>query len=150
MKLPLFILIISLFTISIQSCNDKSRKGKDIIIEKPVFKKSDGIELINHKPWQSNQPTTDGIQKMEILINAFTLSNNVEDYKTLKKSLEDEIITIFSKCTMKGKAHDELHNYLLPLHDMLKALDSEDISTCKNQIKVIKTQLSIYPIYFKS
>lgn len=141
--------ILSVFILStLTACKEDFIKGKDIQIEKAIFKESHGIKRNNDKPWKSNQPTIDGIQKMTNHINNFELRNDFKAYSNLKKILEDEIITIFSKCTMKGEAHDELHNYLLPLHDMLKTLDSKDVDTCKDQVKKIKYQLSIYPVYF--
>ena len=40
----------------------------------------------------------------------------------LVDSLQQELKTIFDKCTMKGEAHEQLHQYLVPLKNRLDIL----------------------------
>jgi hypothetical protein len=77
------------------------------------------------------------------------LINNIspnENAKKLKSSLENEFQMIFQKCTMKGEAHEQLHNYLLPLKEKLNGINSP-LDTAK--INEIKIYLSEYQNYFK-
>ena len=124
----------------------ESIKQKKVV---PVRQKSDGITLDNGKVWKANKATTNGVKNMVTHMNAFKISNNLEDYTLLQKTLEDEIINIFTACNMKGEAHNQLHNYLLPLHELLEPLKSNDITVCKQTVDKIKRQLAIYPLYFE-
>lgn len=103
------------------------------------------IELNEGKRWTANVETTQGIQSMIIMTNAY-LANPSPDVKLLKENLTAELTGIFKKCTMKGESHDQLHNYLLPFKEKLEALsNSDDVE----KVEEIKQYLETYKNYFE-
>ena len=94
------------------------------------------VNLKNNVKWKANIDTNKGIAKMIKLSEAFYGSN----YNELSEKLSAEFTTIFQKCTMKGEAHKQLHNYLIPLNDIITKL----ANTNKKEQLVAYAQLSPY------
>ena len=103
------------------------------------------VQLNKGQKWMANPETTEGIAKMQTLVEMY-LTRDSADIKTLRSGLETEFSTIFAKCTMEGEAHEQLHNYLLPLKDKLKALD-EQAGT--HEVEAIKAYLFTFSNYFE-
>jgi hypothetical protein len=49
---------------------------------------------------------------------------------------------------MTGEAHDQLHNYLLPMKPLFKDLAAEDLATRKSALGNLTKHLSEYSAYF--
>ena len=62
---------------------------------------------------------------------------------------ETDFTELFEKCTMKGEAHHQLHNYLFPFIDLFDDLASSELNTCKKSFNELKAQLNEYSTYFK-
>ncbi len=107
------------------------------------------VTLNNGKLWQANPETTSGINNMKKRMQAFTDNDKVAAYATLKEGLEADFTELFEKCTMKGEAHNQLHNYLFPFIDLFDGLASSDIETCKKSFKELKAHLEGYSRYFE-
>ncbi|HRH65086.1 MAG TPA: hypothetical protein PLU53_02190 [Bacteroidia bacterium] len=103
------------------------------------------LSLDNGNKWQANSETTEGIQKMQKLVEEQSASASV-DYTVLSENLEAEFGTILQKCTMQGDAHNQLHNFLLPLNEMIEKLKTKP---GKETIKEIQDHLAVYPNYFQ-
>lgn len=137
MKPVITFLITSLVLVSL-GCKEKttethSHEGQTV------------VELDGNKKWLANAETTQGIQSMIVLTDAY-LANLSPDLNPLKENLMSELTGIFEKCTMKGESHDQLHNYLLPLKKKLEALNSsDDVQTVED----IKIYLETYKDYFE-
>gem|GEM_PF-1862911 len=69
--------------------------------------------------WQADATTNGGIAKMQGMVDAYDPGEGVE---ALKEPLEKEFTLILERCTMRGWAHDELHDYLIPLKTRIDAL----------------------------
>lgn len=137
MKHVIAFLIISLVLIGI-SCKEKTNEGHNHV------GKTD-VKLDAGKRWLANAETTEGIQTMLVLTDAY-LADPTSEVKQLQGNLKSELSIIFQKCTMKGESHDQLHNYLLPLKEKIEALDnSGDVQT----IEDIKQYLETYKNYFE-
>lgn len=153
MKKANIIILAVLATVLVVSCNnDKNKKqeiAKPVQIEEETHESEGVLELNNGDLWMANAETTDGIQKMTQLVAKFTDTENMEAYPKLKANLEAEFGTIISKCTMTGEAHDQLHNYLLPMKPLFKDLAAEDIATRKSALEKLTKHLSEYSAYFK-
>lgn len=92
------------------------------------------LRLNGEQRWEANVETTEGIQNMQALIQNQLASGTV-DLTTLKPALEEEFSLIFKRCTMTGEAHNQLHNYLIPLKGMLKGMEgNEDPNHVVNQL----------------
>ncbi|MBK7618062.1 MAG: hypothetical protein IPJ10_01800 [Flavobacteriales bacterium] len=101
------------------------------------------VTLDNGKRWIANAETTEGIAKMSALITNYDPATG--DPKALKAGLEEEFALIFERCTMTGESHNQLHNYLLPLHQ-----DMSDIDLTKSEeLDLLKAYLGTYKNYFE-
>lgn len=143
----LLLLIIGLLTFSCTQSNTTNHLHDPI--PTPVRQHSDGITLDGDNLWKANTATTTGVENMRKILTNFKHTEDVAAFKDLHKTLEDEIVTIFTKCNMKGEGHDQLHNFLLPLHENLEPLKSGDLPTCQSTFITLRKQLAIYPLYFK-
>lgn len=99
------------------------------------------VQLNNGKKWQANTETTQGIRNMQSLLNGAT-DNTAE----LGAQLENEFNLIFKNCTMTGDAHEQLHNYLLPMKDQLKQLKD---GNSEAQRQEMQAYLKTYDNYFE-
>lgn len=115
----------------------------------PVRQASDGVQPHGEQLWKVNQATLDGVNKMVSIVENFKSTNQVETYPLLHDQLEEEILTIFTKCNMKGEGHNQLHNFLLPLYEQLEQLKSGDLNTCQTTYMALRKQLAIFPLYFE-
>ena len=154
MKKANFLILALLATILIVSCNDEKTKKQEVAVpvqtEEESHESEGVLKLNNGDLWMANAETTEGIQKMSQLVANFTDTENTEAYSELKSTLEAEFGTIISKCTMTGEAHDQLHNYLLPMKPLFKDLAAEDLATRKSGLGKLTKHLSEYSAYFKS
>ena len=137
------IYIIATFLMLV-SCSDPSTDAKKEIevaeVEKPATLE---VQLNNGERWVANQATLDGIKNLSDMVNQFDPS--VQNYETLQANLRDEFGLIFKNCTMKGEAHEQLHNYLLPLMQLFGKLTLEDR---EDSLADIKKHLTLFDTYF--
>lgn len=153
MKKANFLILALLATILVVSCNNEKTKKQEIAVpvqtEEETHESEGVLKLNNGDLWMANAETTEGIEKMTQLITNFSESENMEAYPKLKTKLEAEFGTIISKCTMTGEAHDQLHNYLLPMKPLFKDLVADDLETRKAGLEKLTKHLSEYSAYFK-
>jgi cell division protein ZapA (FtsZ GTPase activity inhibitor) len=151
MKKITILTVALLTTILVVSCNQKKKQQttepKQTIEES--HESETVIELNNGNLWMANAETTQGIQKMSQIVATFSDTENMEAYPELKAKLEAEFGTIISKCTMTGEAHDQLHNYLLPMKPLFKDLTAENMATRKSALEKLNKHFSEYSAYFK-
>ena len=109
------------------------------------------LHLNDGEKWTSNPETTNGIKQMIGLINIEIKEDSIANYNEIGQKLNTEMKTIFSECTMKGEAHEQLHLYLIPLVKQFREL--EEAETIKSAIlsqKNILAHLNEYADYFES
>ena len=148
------VLILTIFvTILVVSCDNDKNKKQEIAApaqtEEETHESEGVLKLNNGGLWMANTETTEGIEQMKQLIANFNDKQNMEASPELKTKLEAEFGTIISKCTMTGEAHDQLHNYLLPMKPLFKDLAAEDLATRKAGLKKLNKHLSEYSSYFE-
>lgn len=151
MKKITILSVTILATLLIVSCNQnkKQQPAEPIQTIEESHESEKVLQLNNGDLWMANAETTEGIQKMTQLMANFTATENMEAYRELKSTLEAEFGNIISKCTMTGAAHDQLHNYLLPMKPLFKDLAAEDLETRKSGLEKLTKHLSEYSAYFK-
>jgi len=150
MKNTNLLVVITMMTLLFISCkeNKKQQIVEPVQTEEEAHESEGVLQLNNGNLWMANAETTDGIQNMKQVITNFTDMENMEAYTELKTNLEAEFGTIISKCTMTGEAHDQLHNYLLPMRPLFKDLAAEDLATRKAGLEKLTKHLSEYSAYF--
>lgn len=122
---------------------------KDAVIENSIDKDDINVQLNGENKWVANPETTSGIKKMQYLMSTFSNKESIKAYASLKEELQTEFTTIFNKCTMKGEAHNQLHNYLKPMIEIFKGLESTDLDVCKANFNLMNTHLDKYKNYFE-
>jgi len=108
-----------------------------------------GIELVNDQKWKVNGEMLVHIRNMEAdILNASSQDN--PDLEELGRTLDQHVELLISSCTMKGKAHDELHKWLLPFINNLKALkETTDTETKQQVFKTIADSMNEFNNYFE-
>ena len=104
--------------------------------------------LLNHgQKWSANPETKEGIKIMKDLVSVKDKELSIGDCDNLKSSLETEFNNILSRCTMKGEAHEQLHNFLIPMQGMIQALGTGD--SCSAKVQHLGTYLNGFENYFQ-
>jgi hypothetical protein len=113
---------------------------------------SDSIELNNGAKWKVVSEMMAHIRNMESDINLFSKTKQTElkDFTQLAASLQKNIDLLTSNCTMEGKAHDELHKWLLPYIDLVDKLNkSKSNDEALRIFEEIKTSYKTFNLYFE-
>lgn len=124
---------VAVLSLVLFSCNNASK-------ESPVAKEkttqesehyhdgSTAIELNNGEKWTVDKDMMVHIRNMEKDVVAFG-KDAKKDYAAISKKLLANIDLLTSNCTMTGKAHDELHKWLLPYIDLVGELEAAENET---------------------
>lgn len=100
----------------------------------------------NGEKWQANPETTEAIDNMRKKFSALPPEPDREQLLGLHASLEHEFSELVRQCTMTGEAHDQLHNYILPLREHIARLGQEPSQAATEQIGIY---LGYYERYFR-
>lgn len=150
------IISVSIFLLAIYSCNNTQSSGQaeekanEMIDEKGHdHGEMEAIELNNGEKWKVEPKMMVHIRKMEKDVASFKGSELV-DYQQLSKELNTSLDLLTSGCTMTGKAHDELHKWLLPYIDLVAELDkAEKRERGALTLKEIKASFVEFNNYFQ-
>ena len=143
---------IAMATFFLFSCNDKAKNetvepNQTTETEAEVHNHSDdeAIQLDGDKKWKVDDNMMAHIRNMEKDIASFD-NSKPENYQVLADNLKDNLDLLTSNCTMKGQAHDELHNWLLPYLDLV-----DDFSKDKSaeQFTEIQNSFTTFNKYFE-
>ena len=147
-----FISAISLFLFGCSNTSkEKSKEQTETVTheEHQHDEESEVIELNNGEKWKVDANMITHIRNMEVDVNSFAKVEQ-KDYKSLSEKLQSNIDLLTSNCTMKGKAHDELHKWLLPYIDLVKELsEAKDEIEASKQFKNIQTSFTTFNLYFQ-
>ena len=161
MKKNIAILIVVLIGITYGCNSSVKEENNEISNTKPLpsskesehhHSESDSIELNNGAKWKVVSEMMAHIRNMESDINRFSETKHTElkDFTQLAASLQKNIDLLTSNCTMEGKAHDELHKWLLPYIDMVDKLNkSKNNDEALRAFEEIKTSYKTFNLYFE-
>ena len=108
------------------------------------------VLLDNGNRWQANPETTQGIADMQATLAKYAGKTEAPgDRKALREELETGFQTIFKQCTMTGEAHEQLHNYLLPMKGIFEKIDSGTATKGEAAIGQLGKHLADYQSYFQ-
>ncbi len=144
--------VISLFLFGCtNTSNEKSIVQTEAITQEEHHhhEESVAIELNNGEKWKVDANMITHIRNMENDVISFA---NVEqkNYKSLSNKLQSNIDLLTSNCTMKGKAHDELHKWLLPYIDLVEALSgAKDEIEAEKKFQNIQISFTTFNQYFQ-
>ena len=107
------------------------------------------LELNDGKKWVMAKPMMAHIRNLEKEVQEFE-STTGQDDAVLAKAIEENLGGLVTNCTMEGKAHDELHKWLMPFLGMsaayAKATDPLDQQA---KLQEIKESLRVFHSYFE-
>ena len=106
------------------------------------------LSLNDGERWVADDHTRSIVEKMKSEVSEFDKSPE-KDYKVLSDSLTNQLNVLIAGCTMKGPAHDELHKWLVPLTENLKALSTNDEAATHAAVNSIKTSLDSFDSFFQ-
>lgn len=132
------VIVFGMGILLLWSCNNSTEKSTthqetENHAEHHHDENSEAIELNNGEKWLVNEEMKPFVLKGEELVNAH-IQDGKTDYKTLAEQLKDQNSQLIKSCTMDGKSHDELHKWLHPHLDIVKALENETDATKANEI----------------
>ncbi|MBP6757174.1 MAG: hypothetical protein KA210_13610 [Bacteroidia bacterium] len=141
-------------TLILISCDNKKIEKETLVVSNETHQHNEGdpIELNNGSKWKVVPEMMAHIRNMELDINRFVEAKHTElkDFRQLGASLQKNIDLLTSNCTMDGKAHDELHKWLLPYIEMVDKLNkSKNNDEALHTFEEIKASNKLFNIYFK-
>lgn len=129
---------LSMISLLLFSCDnsfeDKAKKQNETVDKVGHHHDSEiqNIELDKGEKWKVTEKMLVSIRAMESDITALPKVHS-KYYKLLSEKLQKNIDLLTSNCTMTGKAHDELHKWLIPF--IALAIDLSEAKDIKNQEK---------------
>jgi len=142
-----FLLALAITTMQ---CTTKQASNENHNTTENVEETIETIELINGQKWQVNFEMKPFIMQAEERFNAFTPSENLNDYLKLADDLKNFNNNLISSCTMKGKSHDELHKWLHPHLGLVKQLSTAQNTADANAVLAkLKASFENYHKYFE-
>lgn len=129
------------------SCNTKSKEENipEIKTEKHQHSENETIQLNEGEKWKVDENMMLHIRNMERNVFLFSKENQ-QNHSLLAGKLKADIDLLTSNCTMKGKAHDELHKWLLPYIELVDAFYKEKSA---NQFIEIQHSFKTFNQYFQ-
>ena len=147
------VIVFGMSLMLLWSCNNSTEKSTthqetENHAEHRHDESSEAIELNNGEKWLVNEEMKPFVLKGEELANAY-IQNNQTDYKALAQKLKDQNSQLIKSCTMDGKSHDELHKWLHPHLEIVKALEDEaDASKANEIVSQLQYSYQHYHNYF--
>lgn len=151
-KITILIPVIGLILFSCgNTSNEKSKEQTETVTHEEHQHNAEiqTIELNNGEKWEVDTNMITHIRNMENDVISFAKVEQ-KDYKSLSEKLQSNIDLLTSNCTMKGKAHDELHKWLLPYIDLVKELsEAKNEAEAEKQFQNIQTSFTTFNQYFQ-
>lgn len=148
----IFLIAISILLFSCSNTSNKISENVDStskVADSHHSEESEKIELNNGEKWVVDSNMIIHIRNIENDVNSFSKDDN-KDFKTISKKIQSHLDLLTSNCTMTGKAHDELHKWLLPFIDLVKELsDAKDMDVASEKFKDIQTSFLTFNTFFK-
>ena len=107
------------------------------------------LELNNGEKWTVIESMIVYIRAMEKDVATFE-SSPEKDYPMLAEKLQKNVDLLISNCTMSGKAHNELHKWLMPNIEQVKTLsNAKDEAESAEIFKKIQNSFISFNQYFQ-
>lgn len=107
-----------------------------------------GIEMNEGEKWTVDSAMAVYIKRMDAILDTQKTSGEVID-PSLGDQIMSEINQLTSDCTMTGKAHDELHKWLLPFIELTAELQNATSNQQRVQkLKALQEAMDVYHQYF--
>lgn len=107
------------------------------------------LELDRGQKWSVPTPMMSYLRNIEQAVQNFDQQPG-QNSATLAKTIQDNLSGLVTHCTMEGKAHDELHKWLIPflaLSDDYAKATNPQVQEAKRQ--EIKQSLAVFNSFFQ-
>lgn len=145
-------LLLSGFVVFLAACNQSVKMpGKENAAAEPdAFETSHGSLSLNQgEKWQVNAEMKPYVEQGDSLVGTYLLTG-LTDYRQLASQLREYNSRLIASCTMKGAAHEELHKWLHPHLELVKALGkAANRQEADAYIQSIRSSYDIYRGYFQ-
>jgi flagellar basal body-associated protein FliL len=137
---------LSIFAFLLTSCQQTPKSATTICEDEEWVAE---IQLNDNEAWQANTATNEGVHKLEQILTEFPVED-LKDYHQLANRLTEVNNFIIDNCTMQGKSHDNLHVWLYPVLEKVKALKQAETIAEAEEIKAsISCSVKRYSTYFQ-
>lgn len=144
MRIRIYFATIGLTSL-IMSCSNSEESQNNF----DSLRNSYDIELVDNEKWNVDNEMMVHIKNMESDIEAAS-NQSSPNYEELGSKLDENIGLLTSNCTMTGKAHDELHKWLLPFIDLVKDLNAVDSKEEQQKsFEAVQESMNEFNTYFK-
>lgn len=108
------------------------------------------LKLNNGQKWTANPETSAAIEVLDEHLDMFLLKDEhtMEEYRALGKQMLSDYNEVFAVCTMTGEAHEQLHNYLVPVGTMIEVLNTGNEEACEDVLEPLHRHLHVFAVYF--
>jgi len=143
-------LVMALVAVAVMiACTHDAKHDEHAKHEEVHAAATNELVLNNGAKWQANPETTAGVLNMIQFMNEFVGKENPEAYKELSVMLLNEFELIFKQCTMKGDAHTQLHNFLLPMKESFEIFNSGELEQQQAEFAKLTAHLAKYEQFFE-
>lgn len=141
-------------------CNQSEDTINNEVLEEEVLEISDDyhtdededdmtINLNDGEKWTVNEEMEPYVEEGMDLVNAY-INVEDEDYIGLADELTRVNSSLIKSCTMEGESHDELHKWLHPHLELVKALGAaENIEEANRLVNEISDSYTTFYRYFQ-
>lgn len=157
------IITIAVITSVFFACNNKNNESSENTnkvtdsvavaeVKTEHHSENEPIELDNGAKWKVVPEMMKFIKSMEGDVSRFSEISEPKhnDYLKLSETLQKNIDLLTSNCTMEGKAHDELHKWLVPyIETVEKMKSSQNADEAKEHYIIIKQSFNTLNTYFE-
>ena len=116
---------------------------------KYILCRGTALYLNNGQKWPANKETTEGIDMMLRQIQSFETPADTTAYHVLGDSLMSDYLYIINYCVDMGPAHEMIHSYLFPIHEIIVPMQLGGQATCEAQYVKLTDYLGRYHEYFE-
>lgn len=141
--------IIILSSALLAACSDKQGEAASGPETSGKKHQTSAVIFNNGAKWTANPETSAGIDRMRRVASEFTTAGDPSTHPKLVTELEREYAAVIKNCTMTGEAHNQLHNFLAPLNQMIEPLKSGDPQIVKEALIKLENHLKTYSAYFE-
>ena len=133
-----------------QSNNSSVEKVSKAVNDEPVqYDPDETIELDNGQKWKVNEEMKPFVEEGKKILNEY-IQNEDSDYTGLAAALSEQDNKLIESCTMEGKSHEELHNWLHPHLDIISDLEStKDTTQAKKLVEQLRASYVDFEKYFQ-
>ena len=143
----IFIIASAIIFGACNTVSDENNNHKESHNQESVNTQS--IELNNGEKWTINKEMKPPIQEGENFLKEY-ISSQDTTFTELSEQLSEYNSTLIKSCSMTGKAHDELHKWLVPHISLVDSLGKvHNQNQAENLIKEISESFNTFNKHFK-